>query len=47
MVLVIENRKRDREHGIVVSAEHSTERTDATTLADRTDGTNKSFRYLL
>lgn len=51
IVLVVENRKRDREQGVTVSEEISAERTAERTaegiLTDRTDGKNKSFRYLL
>lgn len=47
IVLVFENRKRDREQGGMVSEEMPAERTDEGILADRTDGKNKSFRYLL
>jgi hypothetical protein len=47
IVLVVENRKRDREQGVMVSEEISAEGTDVGLLMDRTDGKNKSFRYLL
>ncbi|KEF56759.1 uncharacterized protein A1O9_06949 [Exophiala aquamarina CBS 119918] len=48
IVLVVENRKRDREQGVMASEEISAaERTDEGILTDRTDGKNKSFRYLL
>lgn len=48
IILVVENRKRDREQGVMASEEISAaERTDEGLLTDRTDGKNKSFRYLL
>lgn len=47
IVLVVENRKRDREQGAVAPEETSAERPDEGILTDRTDGKNKSFRYLL
>ena len=48
IVLVVENRKRDREQGVMASEEISAaERTDEGLLTDQTDGKNKSFRYLL
>ena len=47
MVLGVENRKRDREQAATASEEISAERTDEPILVDRTDGKNKSFRYML